>query len=352
MGHEITEIDRVGLKGEQAWHKMGVVVQDDLTAEQAGERFGMFWGVDGRQLAFKASNGEWVPFDSHVANVRTGDCDGNAIEHLLGVVGQGYEVCQNRELAQFTDALAQTGKVTIESCGTIRGGKRLWFLAKGDAFNIGGGDKIFPYLCISNGHDGTQSIRVTPTTVRVVCSNTLHMVIPADDAQQRPDTAAITIRHSGQIMDKLEQAKRAVSYYQQTVYRNIELYDAMQAKRMDRDQALKLFATAYAAFWETATEADLNSADSEVKKVAESRMRRMKQGADAFLSRYESENAELGLGETQWSYFNALTGYIQHDKRTRGGSDWERVERRIESNLFGLNASRTHEALAATLATN
>lgn len=146
MSHEIESIDRVGLRGKQAWHGLGVVVQDDLSAVLAAERFGLCWPVDRYSLAAQSpaailamdrlrthlldprtsaadelSNAAaalqeycdaLVQVDSHVANIRTADADGNSIRHLLGVVGADYQVCQNRELAEFTDALAQTGRVT------------------------------------------------------------------------------------------------------------------------------------------------------------------------------------------------------------------------------------------------
>lgn len=350
MSHEITDIDCVGLKGEQAWHGLGVVVDDNLTAEQAGERFNLFWGVDGWTLEAIGPQGQRLAVPTHVANVRTADANGQAIEHLLGVVGADYQVCQNRELAQFTDALAQTGQVTIESCGSIRGGKRVWFLARGESFDIGGKDKVWPYILVSNGHDGTQAIRVTPTTVRVVCSNTLHMVIPASDDSTQFDSAAISIRHQGKIADKLEQAKNALAYYRTTLARNLEMYEAMQSKQIDRAQALKLFAATYATFWEAATEDDLTSTDDETRRVAAHRMRRMQEAGKAFLKRFQDEDEKTGLGETQWSYFNALTGFIQHDKKGRGKDDGERVARRMESNLFGINADRTQKVLEAALA--
>lgn len=288
--------------------------------------------------------------DSHVANIRTADQDGQSIENLLGVVGADYSVCQNRELAEFTDALAQTGKVTIESCGSIRGGKRVWFLAKGESFKIGGVDEVFPYVLVSNGHDGTQAIRVTPTTVRVVCSNTLHMVIPQADICERPDTAAISIRHSGKIADKLEQARRALEYYGSTLSRNRDLFEALQDRRMDQEQGLKMFADTYAAFWTVATPDELGSEDEKTKRLAENRMSRMQKASAAFLQRYTDEQEKLNQGDTAWAWFNAMTGYVQHDATAHGKDDSARVSRRIESNLFGVNARRTHEVLAATLA--
>lgn len=381
MSHEISSIDRVGLHTQQAWHKLGLVIDDDLTAVQAGERFGMFWTVNGYPLVAHSSratgalddlrqalaNGgplaleraqaalaeyerHAIAVDSHVANVRTSDCDGNEIAHLLGVVGADYQVCQNRELAEFTDALAQTGQVTIESAGSIRGGKRVWFLARGEAFNVGGADKVYPYILVSNGHDGGQSIRVTPTTVRVVCSNTLHMVIPADDGVTRPETAAISIRHSGKLSDKLEQAKRALAYYGNTLQRNRDLFETMQAQRFDRDQALKLFADSYSAFWEVATDDDLKADDFKTRQNARNRMKRMDKAATEFLRRYDREQRETGLADSAWLAFNAMTGFVQHDRTAIGANDQARIARRMESNLFGLNASRTHDVLAHTLA--
>lgn len=351
MGHEIVEnLDNVGLRGEQAWHGLGVVVDDNLSAVEAGDRFNLFWPVAGFPLFYKSTTGEFKPVDSHVANVRTKDAVGQPIEHLLGVVGADYQVCQNRELADFTDALAQTGKVVIETCGSIRGGKRVWFLARGESFDVGGTDKVHPYVLVSNAHDGTQAIRITPTSVRVVCSNTLHLVIPdSEDFRNRPETAAITIRHSGKIADKLDQARRSIEYYGESLKRNRELFEALQAKKFSQDQAMQLFAGVYAVNWKVATGDELKSTDESIKRLANNRFERMQKASEAFLARYRTEVEAVGNADSAWAYFNALSGYIQHDKSTRGKDDAERVGNRIDSNLFGLNADRTHQALAETL---
>lgn len=348
MSHEIESLDVVGLHNEQAWHGLGVVIQDALSAEAAAHRFGLTYPIGQWRLTAHGPNGESLDVSTHVANVRGNGADAR---HLLGIVGADYRVCQNLELAQFTDALAQSGQVTIESCGSIRNGKRVWFLAKGDAFTIAGTDTVFPYVLVSNGHDGTQAIRVTPTTVRVVCSNTLHMVIPnADDQFARPDSAAITIRHSGVLADKLEHAKRALAYYGATLRRNQDLFAAMQAKRVDQQQAMSLFADSYASFWEVATPEELDSPDAKIRRTAELRAERMRKASDAFLTRWTDEQSKTGTGATVWSAFNAMSGFVQHDKTARGADDNERVNSRRDSNLFGINANRTHDVFAASLA--
>ncbi len=357
MSHEIENvgvIDNVVLRGERAWHNLGVVVDQDLTAVQAGEKCGLMsdvepWELEALGPVQPDGSRARITVNSHVANIRMADVLGNPIHKLLGVVGSEYAICQNRELAEFADALSQTGKVVVESCGSIQGGKKVWFLCRGDSFNVGSVDKVYPYICVSNSHDGTNAIRVTPTTVRVVCSNTLHLVIPQEDGT-RPESAAIAIRHSGKIADKLEQAKLALQYYQSTLARNKELYEAMAEKKIERKQALELFASAYSNFWEVATKEELESTDKKVAHLAELRNGRMDKAAQAFLERYDSEKKQLGLNDCPWLAFNAVSGYIQHQKSARGADDQARVERRIESNLFGLNATRTQEVLAASLA--
>lgn len=376
MSHEITELDRVGLLGEQAWHNLGVVIQDDLTAVQAAERFNLTWPVDQDKLAaiskvasrtlelakghyaegrdgaalegFKAFIDLLHPVNSHVANMRRGTFDGQNVNELLGVVGSDYQVCQNQELAEFTDALAQTGKVTIESCGSVRGGKRVWFLARGESFNVGKTDEVFPYILVSNGHDGGQAIRVTPTTIRVVCSNTLHMVIPSTEGE-RPETAAITIRHSGNISNKLDAARDALSHYGDTLRQNRELFDRLNEKKISHEQGMKLFADSYSQFWEVATADELNSSHEKIRAIARNRANRMEKASSDFMARYKMEVEKVGGEDTAWAYFNAMTGYVQHDKAARGSDDQDRALRRRESNLFGVNATRTNDVLAVAL---
>jgi phage/plasmid-like protein (TIGR03299 family) len=357
MSHELEQVGVLDFQGftegtAQSWHNLGVSLPAGIaSAVDAGLHFGMFWPIGQYALEAVCPDGTRIPIDTHVANVREKDLQGNDIRHLLGIVGADYSVCQNRELAEFTDALAQSGQVQIETIGSIRGGKRVWFLARGESFKIGGTDEIVPYVLVSNGHDGTQAIRVTPTTVRVVCSNTLHMVIPnAEDWKMRPETAAITIRHCGSITDKLEQAKKALEYYGSILKRNQELFELMNEKKMAKEQALDVFAGMYANYWEVATADELASKHGKVKRLAENRAKRMDDARDLFMQRFADEQTKLGTGSTSWAWFNALTGYLQHDVKARGENDVDRVSRRMESNLFGLNVNRTHDALASVLA--
>lgn len=64
-----------------------------------------------------------------------------------------------------------------------------------------------PYLAVLNGHDGGASFRALPTSIRVVCRNTYRAAELAGDKHGRQ----FVFRHTGSVMDRVEEAKRAIS---------------------------------------------------------------------------------------------------------------------------------------------
>jgi phage/plasmid-like protein (TIGR03299 family) len=346
MSHEIATTDSLVLRDKAAWHGLGTIIEHDVTAVQACEQYGLGWNVDRWPIFTKNPlTGELVEVDTHRANVRLIDTPEGPTPSILGLTGEDYQVCQNRELAEFMDALAQTGKVVIETAGSIRGGKRVWFLARSDAYDMPGGDKSYSYLLGSNAHDGTGSIRLDPTDIRVVCKNTLNMVLPVDAVErssQLVEPAAITIRHSGKLANKLEEARRAIREFDRIKQQHRELVAQLAEKRIDRTAAMAYFAQRYSETFVVADEED-------DRKTRDRRNERMDKAAAAFMQRYNAEVAQFG-GASAWLALNAWTGYCQHDLKSTGKSDGERRENRIRSTLFGVGAQRTAIALADAVA--
>lgn len=345
MAHEITSTDSVLLHTNRAWHGLGEVITDDLTAVEACRRSKLTWEVEPWTLTATGPNGETIEVPDFVANVRVGE----DLKSVLGVVTRDYRVCQNLQLAELADEVASSGKVVIESCGSIRGGRRVWFLARGGAYQVGGKDAVESYMLFSNGHDGGSSLRMTPTSVRVVCSNTLHMVIPRDDGQ-RPESASISFNHLGSMDSKIKAAKQALAHFAQVRDQNFEMMERLAQTPISRSQADQLFAGSYAAFWETATDAELRDPDQRKRGIAERRLERMREGRAAFLERLNDEARKTGMELSVWSAMNAMTGFVQHDKVPTSKTPEAAYEARCERNLFGLGAQRTHEVLAASLA--
>lgn len=341
MPHEIETTDSLVLRDREAWHGLGKVISEDITAVEACRDYGMEWEVAPWEVFAKnPDTNEMMAIEEHRANVRMIETPDGPTPNCLGIVGSSYQICQNRELAEFMDALAQTGEVVIETAGSIRGGKRVWFLARSDSFEVAGGDESYSYLLGSNAHDGSGCIRLDPTDIRVVCANTLRSVIP-DVGQSTRDVrpAAITVRHTGKLSGKLEAARTALAEYGTIRDRHRALASELSSQRIDSNQAMAYFADRYAAEFTAPGEGD-------ALKLCEARTKKMNKAAAAFMGRYNSECARFG-GESAWLAMNAWTGYCQHDLSSSGTNDEERRQNRIRSSLFGTGASRTARALAS-----
>ena len=343
MAHEIEKHDSLVLRDKRAWHGLGTIIDEDCSAVDACENYGLGWKVHPWPiLTMNPETGELMDVEDHCANVRVVKTPEGDTPNVLGIVGEGYKVCQNIELAEFVDALAQTGEVVIETAGSIRGGKRVWFLARSDSFELPGGDVSHSYLLGSNAHDGSGAIRLDPTDIRVVCANTLRSVVP-DAAENRFKPAAISIRHSGELKNKLAEAKRALKEYASIKGQHREIVGKLADTKIERHEALAFFAARY-------SETFVIPGEGDNWKLKDRRTERMDRAAAAFLVRYDEECSKFG-GESAWLALNAWTGYCQHDLTSRGANAAARSENRIRSTLFGVGAQRTSEALADAVAT-
>lgn len=329
MSHDITATDNLVLHKRPAWHGLGEIVPDALTAVQAQQKV-LAWEVD--QMPLYATDGEKrVVCHGYQANVRR---DTGAV---LGVVKAGWKPVQNWELAEFCDALAEQGDtVKIESCGSIQGGKKLWFLLQAGSFSVHGKDQVSDYLCISNGFDGFTSIRCKFTSVRVVCRNTLGMVIPMQGERERNRTglkeAFISFKHVGDVRKKIEQAKQALGLYRKASEETHKVIDVLAAQDVNSDKMREFFLRCYTR--------DFGVIPLEPVDAKEER--RLEKAMDAFTfvqRRFEEEKNIAGT--TLWCVLNAYTGYLQHDRKQGKDAAWTR--------LMGLDDERARLSLETAL---
>jgi len=163
--------------GETPWHKLGTRLDSPpKTAEAVIKAAHLDWEVIKQPVyAFDGGSGCAVP--GHYATVR-GDLWGKPECEPFGLVGEDYNVLQNREAFSFFDPIIQTGQVTYETAGALGRGERVWMLAKVDGdITIKGKDLVKRYLLLSNGHDGRTALKIRFTPVRVVCQNTLNYAL-------------------------------------------------------------------------------------------------------------------------------------------------------------------------------
>lgn len=179
------------------WHGLGTVVEDAPNSKEAIKLAGLDWNVVQHPVRDGAT-GIIVP--EMFLNVRDSD------NSVLGLVGDRYKIVQNADAFDFTDSLIG-GEVKYDTAGALRNGRTTWLLVKMENSDILG-DAVEQYVCFSNTHDGTGSVKVCVTPVRVVCQNTLNFAI---NSAKR----TWSMRHTGDIAGKLDDARRTLNLVDQ-----------------------------------------------------------------------------------------------------------------------------------------
>ena len=174
---------------EKPWHGLGTEVQEAPTSADALIYAGLDWEVIQKDVY--TENGSLI--SGYKVNLRSTD------NEALGIVSDRYKVVQNVEAFSFTDELLGAG-VRYETAGSLQEGRKVWLLARLPREYIIAGERISPYLVFSNTHDGSGSVKVAVTPVRVVCNNTLNLAL---DTAKR----SFSMIHTGNIHDKIQEAK-------------------------------------------------------------------------------------------------------------------------------------------------
>lgn len=328
MAHEIGKTDGLVLAGKPAWHGLGIVVDDAPTPAEALKIAGLDWtvkqtaGVSG-VIDEGSDSAVRIVTDTHVLNVRS---DTFA---PLGVVGAGYMPVQNRELAELAQALGGDG-CEIESAGSIRDGRRVWFLLRGEPFEVNGGkDEVERYLLLANGHDGTLALTVQPTSIRVVCSNTLHMSL--GERGQR----SVRILHTSGVQDRVGEVRATLGMFTDASRRFEEQARALARRNMGREEVQ--------AFWLDVYQELEGMIPTEHKTAADAAARNRSTKALAEWSQTFDREHKVA-GPTAWNAMNAVTHWYDHQKP--GGDE----ARSAMNRWWGIGATRKAGAFKKALA--
>jgi len=297
--------------GRKPWHDMGNPVKsiDELPPCLAFEiaMRDMFYGdMQGkaRESRFKS-----------IIRTDTGD--------ELGVASAIYKPHQNQELWDSLRSFCEAGNMTMETAGTLKGGKYVWLLAKiekefGLARNPS--DRQELYALLATAHDLSMKSVVKPTTTRVVCWNTLSLAL-GDTAKDYGQSHRSNFDVSG--------AKDFVA----TAILGFEQYQA-QVETLAACNVNPALTTAFAMELvneDAFKKCPLINATKEFDQLARAQFSRLladsDRAANAFLEYAgRTENRPLkqlsadisteqnGIaGQTAWGMFNGVTRYIDHN---------------------------------------
>lgn len=299
---------------------------------------GMAWQVESAPVTVEGRD-----VAGYVANVRSDT------REVLGVVGASYRRVQTAEAFALLDGARDVG-ATIETLGSVRGGRIVYATVRLPASFVVKGDDVEAYAAVVARHDGGGAVRAFCTPVRVVCANTIRAAtVRADGAPSSTAESGLTIPHRGDVAAALRQGSDIM---QVMIERTAELRAAAErlAVRPIGPEAFREFLTRFDPA-PVAPDADTFSTSTEgiaafdvARERYEASRARWSKRRERFGAIMNGATGTIGgaIAGTWWAAYNAATEAIQH------GPDGD-TEARALSSFLGAGADRTAEALSLAL---
>ncbi|MED5294052.1 MAG: DUF932 domain-containing protein [Pseudomonadota bacterium] len=319
MAHQIEHMAYVG---DIPWHGLGQQLSRHQPLEVWRQQAGMDWHIEASPVRFIADGaghlGSIHSFPEQTVLYRS---DTRA---PLSVVSQRYKVVQPDEVLEFYRDLTEYAGYELETAGVLKGGRKFWALARsGLGTALKGQDQVNAYLLLATSCDGSLATVATPTLVRVVCNNTL--TIAVDGMAQ-----GVKVPHSTEFRPQLikQQLGISVSQWDDFMYRMKTLAE----RKVSQGEVETYFQSVICN-----VEAPLDDPSKLPNVRALNRVQKLYHG--------EGRGARLCTAQgTAWGLLNAITEYVDHDKRARSN------DYRMDSAWFGQGASLKDKALTSAMA--
>ena len=211
--------------GKTPWHGLGTQIPEDkkLSILEAIVAAKLDWRVELNDVFIDNSDGCKTDIPDHYAVCRTSD---NA---FLGIVGPDYVPLQNEEALKWFQPFLDTEEATLETVGSLKGGRQVWALAKirDGNMDVGEKDSVAHYILLSNSHDGSVAVHVGFTPIRVVCNNTLTM---AHDSEA---SKLLRVRHTSNLHVNLELIREIMNVARKEFSATVEQYRNLHRHHID-----------------------------------------------------------------------------------------------------------------------
>ncbi len=314
-------LENMAFVGSTPWHGLGNQLQPSQPLEAWAKQAGMDWSIRETPVCYR-TNG--IDHDHAVLTyadqkVLYRSDTGTA----LSVVGDRYKVVQPREVLEFYRDLTEVFGYELETAGVLKQGRKLWALARtGQDAMLKNQDTVCSYLLLATACDGTLATVATPTTVRVVCNNTLAIALRGLDN-------AVRVPHSTTFdpMAVKRQLGIATSHWASFLYRIQLLAD----RKVTRHEAETYFTSVLAPA--------MTMHDTRMESHARpSNAKALKRVHELFDGRGRGSELTSAKG-TAWGLLNAVTEFVDHERRAINR------EYRLDSAWFGRGAVVKQRAL-------
>lgn len=317
MAHQLQAMAYVG---QAPWHHLGNALPRHQSIDTWAEQAGMDWRICETPVRFMTeqvgSLGSIMTFDDQKVLFRS---DNKA---PLSVVSDRYQVVQPREVLEFYRDLTEIAGYELDTAGVLKGGRKFWALARtGKSSTLKGNDQVNGYLLLATSCDGSLATTATPTTIRVVCNNTLTIALKGAHTAN----GAIKVPHSttfdAQAVKK--QLGIAVSSWDSFMYR----MKTLSERKVKNHEAMNYFLKVMCQ-----TDQQADPSQGLLNERALKRVQALYEGA--------GKGSDLPSAQgTAWGLLNSVTEFVDHERRARS------PEYRLDSAWFGQGAVLKQRAL-------
>lgn len=309
-------IDTMAYIGQTPWHGLGNILPPQQSLDIWLQAAGMNWTIEQSDVMFNvASDALHIrPYPDSKVLYRSDTLE------PLSVVSQRYKVVQPHEVLHFYQDLVEVGGFELETAGSLKGGKKLWALAKtGQDIKLKGGDAVKSYLLLATSCDGTLCTTAQFTSLRVVCNNTLQMAL-------NDKIGAIKVPHSTQFNPV--SVKEALGL-------GMANWDLFQRSIKNLSNRPVSPAEAIRFFSDLLNEPEGDDDNIVLTRPAQ-KLHELYMGAGMGADLSSAQN-------TAWGLVNAVTEYVDHHRRARS------QDHRLDSAWFGQGAQLKALALNQAL---
>ncbi|MDQ9023385.1 DUF932 domain-containing protein, partial [Acinetobacter sichuanensis] len=333
MAHQLEQMAYVG---ETPWHGLGNQLSQNQPIEVWAQQAGMDWRIESANVSYMAQNerGQSIlmPYEEQRVLYRS---DTHA---PLSVVSQRYQEVQPIEILEFYRDLTEQSGFELETAGVLKGGKKFWALAKtGQSTALKGKDVSNGYILLATACDGTLATTAQFTSIRVVCNNTLAIVLKGQnssagvvkvphstkfDAEKVKQQLGISVRAWDEHMYEMKQlSQRKVTQQDAAAYFDA-VFNNTNLSIADQDESIIQYYRNVAQ----------NPQSNPNKEKTEPNARAMSKVMEMFNG--QGRGASLSSAkDTAYGLLCSMTEFIDHERRAMS------TDHRLDSAWFGAGAN-------------
>lgn len=312
-------VESMAYVNDTPWHGLGNQLIAGQSLDVWAKQAGMDWQIKDAPVRFMTESagnlGAIMSFPENKVLFRS---DTHA---PLSVVSQRYQVVQPSEILEFYRDLTEISGFELETAGVLKGGRKLWALAKTDqSATLKGNDRVNGYLLLATACDGTLATTAQFTSIRVVCNNTLALALANG-------SGSVKVPHSTSFDPQAVKARLGIS---------VATWDSFMYSMKQLSERKVKSTEAFNYFMQVFTTDHAKSTPGLTNERAMTKAMSLYEG--------RGKGAELASSKgTAFGLLNAITEFVDHERRAMS------VDHRLDSAWFGQGATLKQKALDQAL---